>query len=359
MVQTIDFDIWNIYNQIRGNKDCIVMNGYFDTDDTIARMIREVCKEMRISGTANEAVNESVCLYADQKANIVQNQIFPENTDEPSGAIYEKSEVLGTVYPTYNAAGSIHGTIAPASLPSNQSVQSALKTLGFYFGPYDGSLTSEASKKAIRNFQTVYGLDCTGTMNQATLSKLDLVDGFRARAADILRENANNELVKGLDYYEKENFANIWAFLRLGMKLDATHASAVMANINAESGFSSDNLQDEGVVTHHDPDYVYDVNDKKGYGIMQWTHPQRKQGLLNQAKSMGLQCSDLNAQLAYFRKEMNTASLYKNQWTEFQNKKTLNDATDYFLDEIENPDENNFQERRGFANTIYQFMYKL
>lgn len=62
---------------------------------------------------------------------------------------------------------------------------------------------------AIGNFQTVYGLNKTGAMNQTTLSKLQLVDGFRNRAMNILAENENN------------------------------------------------------VITHHDPDYVYDVNDEK------------------------------------------------------------------------------------------------
>ena len=212
---------------------------------------------------------------------------------------------------------------------------------------------------AIGNFQTVYGLNKTGAMNQTTLSKLQLVDGFRNRAMNILAENENNIQVKDLvDSIERKNFAKIWTFLRLGMGVGATHASAVMANIKAESGFSSDNLQNENnVITHHDPDYVYDVNDEKGYGIMQWTFWSRKQGLLNQAKSMGLQPKDLNAQLAYFRTEMNT--LYKIQWNEFKSKTTLADSTDYFLKELESPKDNNSEERIGFANEIYQLMYKL
>ena len=297
-------------------------------------------------------------LYSIKNTSISANKISTADIDGLPEDIYEKSDEIEAGYPTYNALGTINQTGSARALSSNQSIQTSLKTLGFYYGPYDGSLTSAASKKAIRNFQTVYGLDCTGTMNQTTLSKLELVDGFRNRAAGILTENAQNELVKGLDYYEKENFASIWAFLRLGMKIDATHASAVMANIKAESGFSSDNLENEGgVITHHDPDYVYDIYDEKGYGIMQWTFWSRKAGLKKQADDMGLKYSDLNAQLAYFRTETNT--VIKSEWTEFKNRKTLNDATDYYLDEIENPEVNNFEKRREFANEIYQLMYKL
>ena len=314
---------------------------------------------MRIGGDTG-GFSEPKVISHSEKSIAGQNESDVQDAVVRTGAIYEKSDKTEIKYRTYNADGTVNGMHISRSLSSNQSIQSALKTLGFYYGTYDGSLTTDASKKAIRNFQTVYGLDCTGTMNQATLSKLDLVDGFRNRAANILRENSNNTLVKGLDYYEKENYANIWAFLRLGMKLDATHASAVMANIKAESGFSSDNLRDtETNKNHHDTDYVYKSEDGKAYGILQWAAEIRKTGLKNQAENMGLECSNLNAQLAYFRTEMNTASLYKTQWSVFKSKNTLNEATDYFLDEIEDPEVNNFDERRNYADQIYQLMYKL
>lgn len=316
---------------------------------------------MKIQGNI-DAIFGRENLYSIKNTSISANKISTADIDGLPEDIYEKSDEIEAEYPTYNALGTINQTGSARALSSNQSIQTSLKTLGFYYGPYDGSLTSAASKKAIRNFQTVYGLDCTGTMNQTTLSKLELVDGFRNRAAGILTENAQNELVKGLDYYEKENFASIWAFLRLGMKIDATHASAVMANIKAESGFSSDNLRDtETNKNHHDTDYVYKTDDGKAYGLLQWAFAARKQGLLNQAKSMGLQPKDLNAQLAYFRSETNNPSICKSQWAEFKNKKTLTDATEYFLEHIEMPGEEDAhkEDRIRFANEIYQLMYKL
>lgn len=148
------------------------------------------------------------------------------------------------------------------------------------------------------------------------------------------------------------------------MKVDAMHASAIMANMKAESWFSSNNLQDEnGNKKHHDPGYKYKTDDGKGYGIMQWTYPPRKQGLLDEADAMGLKPGDLNAQLAYFRTEMTSDMYCKREWTNFNAIKTLVSATDYFLNYIEMPSEeeaaNSKEKRREYANQVYQLMYKL
>ncbi len=317
---------------------------------------------MRIDGDIG-VFSEPKVISHSEKSTAGQNESDVQDAVVRTGVIYEKSDKTELEYRTYNADGTVNGTNAARALSSNQSIQYALINLGFYSGPANGNLTSDLMKIAIGNFQTVYGLKQTGVMNQTTLSKLELADGFRNRAMNILAENESNAQVKDLvDSVERKNFAKIWTFLRLGMGVDATHASAVMANIKAESGFSADNLQNEnGVITHHDPDYVYSVNDGKGYGIMQWTFAARKQGLLNQAKSMGLQPKDLNAQLAYFRSETNNSSICKSEWVEFKNKKTLIDATEYFLDYIEKPNEEDAhrEDRIRFANEIYQLMYKL
>lgn len=314
---------------------------------------------MRIQENVNAVWNTENISNTDKNMQLLKSEVQTESAYSQIGSVYENTELIDSVYTTYNANGTVNGISATSSTWSNQNIQTALINLGFYSGPANGNLNSDLMRIAIGNFQTVYGLNKTGAMNQTTLSKLQLVDGFRNRAMNILAENENNIQVKDLvDSIERKNFAKIWTFLRLGMGLGAMHASAVMANFKAESGFSSDNLQNENnVITHHDPDYVYDVNDEKGYGIMQWTFWSRKQGLLNQAKSMGLQPKDLNAQLAYFRTEMNT--LYKIQWNEFKSKTTLADSTDYFLKELESPKDNNSEERIGFANEIYQLMYKL
>ncbi len=318
--------------------------------------------KMRIQENTNVVWSTEKTPDFKQNMHLSGNETEIKDSCAQTGVIYEKSDGMETNYRTYNADGTVIGISPASATSSNRSIQIALMNLGFYTDKIDGNITSASMKKAIGNFQTVYGLTKTGTMDQSTKSKLDLVDSFRSRAASIVSENQGAAVIKDLNPVERKNFANIWTFLRLEMHIDATHASAVMANMKAESWFSSNNLQDEnGVITHHDPDYEYDINDKKGYGIMQWTHWLRKKGLLAEADDMGLKPGDLNAQLAYFRTEMNTDMYCKSEWAEFKNKKTLTDATEYFLDRIEMPRKANErrEERNSFANQIYQLMYKL
>lgn len=317
---------------------------------------------MKIQVNTDVILNTEKTPDSGQNMHVSVNEAVTKNGYSQTEVIYEKSSGTESNYYTYSSDGTVNGASPASATSSNRSIQIALLNLGFYTDSIDGNLTSASMKKAIGNFQTVYGLTKTGTMDQKTKSKLDLVDSFRNRAAEIVSQNQGTAVIKDLNPVERKNFANIWTFLRLGMGIDATHASAVMANMKAESWFSSNNLEDEnGVITHHDPDYVYKVDDKKGYGIMQWTEKSRKQGLLDEANSMGLKPGDLNAQLAYFRTEMNTDRFCKSQWTEFKNKKTLTDATECFLDKIEMPRKANErrEERISFANQIYHLMYKL
>lgn len=317
---------------------------------------------MKIQRNTDVIWNTEKTPESDKNMNVSGNEAGTKNGRGQTGIIYEKSDVTEINYNTYNSNGTVNEVSPASASSSDRSIQIALMNLGFYTGDIDGNLTSASMKKAIGNFQTVYGLTKNGVMDQRTKSKLDLVDSFRSRAASIVSENQGTDVIKDLNPVERRNFANIWTFLRLEMGVDATHASAIMANMKTESWFSSNNLQDEnGDKKHHDPGYKYEVYDGKGYGIMQWTYPPRKQGLLDEADAMGLKPGDLNAQLAYFRTEMNTDKFCKSQWAEFKNKKTLTDATEYFLEEIEMPrkEHENREERKSFANQIYQLMYKL
>ncbi|MBD5156550.1 MAG: peptidoglycan-binding protein [Butyrivibrio sp.] len=319
---------------------------------------------MKIQGNTEVIRNTEKTPESDKNMNVSGNEAGTESGCDQTGVIYEKSDLNELKYKTYNADGTVSGVSPASASSSDRSIQIALMNLGFYTGDIDGNLTSASMKKAIGNFQTVYGLTKNGVMDQSTKSKLDLVDSFRNRAASIVSENQGTDVIKDLNPVERKNFANIWTFLRLEMKVDAMHASAIMGNIKAESWFSSNNLQDEnGNKKHHDPGYKYKTDDGKGYGIMQWTYPPRKQGLLDEADAMGLKPGDLNAQLAYFRTEMTSDMYCKREWTNFNAIKTLVSATDYFLNYIEMPSEeeaaNSKEKRREYANQVYQLMYKL
>ena len=44
--------------------------------------------------------------------------------------------------------------------------------IGVFSGAFDGNLSSEPSKKAIKNFQLTYGLTQSGSLNNTTKNKL-------------------------------------------------------------------------------------------------------------------------------------------------------------------------------------------
>lgn len=99
--------------------------------------------------------------------------------------------------------------------------------------------------------------------------------------------------------------------------------AGMMANINFESGFISNNLEDkyetklgynnESYTTAVDNgSYRNFVNDSAGYGLCQWTYHTRKQGLLNYAKANGVSISDPGMQVSFLYKELKSgySSLY-------------------------------------------------
>jgi|SRR5208337_1717840 len=66
------------------------------------------------------------------------------------------------------------GQLDPISEVSG--IQSRLRNLGFYKGPIDGKL-NEATKRAIRAFQTKQGLPTTGVADEATKAQLQKLHG--------------------------------------------------------------------------------------------------------------------------------------------------------------------------------------
>lgn len=293
-------------------------------------------------------------LYTNSTESNGQNRTISDtpSSKEHIGVEYIKSEHNSfTNYSNINSArvngsSSIEDTRRKAKL--------ALKYLGFYAGPDDDDLSSSAAQKAIIRFQKVYGLNVTGTADSNTLIKLDVASNYKSKAAQALQKSSIPSQFY-MDYYEKDNFARTWAFLCVGMGLSEAQASGVLGNIKAESNFSSDNA--EWYAGAHNPDYKYNINDKKGYGIMQWTAKDRKYGLLQASNNLLSNVSDINVQLLYMRIESNTT--YKSKWDTIKTLKDVNSVSDYFLKEIESPNKLNYAERRSYSNTIYNVMSKI
>ncbi len=297
-------------------------------------------------------------LYAYQKTNEYSNtnsttvsKAATGATEISQGVIYERKSASTVEYATYSSTGTINATYSNVTLSSNYLIQNALNNLGFYNGPTDGYLSSDLSKKAIKNFQTTYGLTVTGEMDTTTKSVLEeasnlksnvhLSDGMASLAASL-----------SLDATQTRNLSRIWAFLRVGMGLTAAQASGVLGNIYEESLFSETNAQDKcGYEGKYNTEYQYSTTDKVGYGLLQWTFSSRKQGLLDQAEEMDLSYTDINAQLAYFRSEM--CGEFATVWNQIKNTATAAEVSDIFLREIENPEVKNYDERQDTSNTIY------
>ena len=236
---------------------------------------------------------------------------------------------------------------------SNQQYQAYLSALGFYSGAMDGNMNSQASKNAIKNFQKVYGLSENGSLNSSTKGKLESAYSsynsvYTSNSFATLNSNFN------LDYSERVNFARTWAFLRVGMGLRADQASAVMGNFEQESRFASDNASDSRYPGDHNGGYPFRTNDGIAYGLAQWAFSSRKQGLQNTANSMGLSVSDINAQLAYIRSE--ATGSYSSAWNSFKNGGSVGNMTEIFYNRFEQANDGTADKRKGYANTIFNYL---
>lgn len=260
---------------------------------------RKSRKQMSAIGTGMMS-SDSYNTNMESLKNYVENNWEDySTTDENVTVVYEKSTGVMQIYGLYsiqNASSKI--------FKSNRDIQSALSGLGFYVGPPDGSLTTKKMKKAIKNFQQVYGIKITGKMNTTTQKKLKKATTMRKKC---IMDSKFKKMSKKLyfDTEQQSDFINTWTFLRVGMGLSKKQTAGVCGNILEESRFSSDNRQDtDDDAKVHDTEYKYKVDDQKGYGLLQWTYISRKQGLQDMAKNMTLKVSNINAQLAQFRDEV-------------------------------------------------------
>lgn len=301
--------------------------------------------ETTISGLSN------VLDHYSTNANRYQgNSQSPEQSSmNDIAVIYERNAGTVQSYGLY----SIQKT-SSAIFSNNREIQGTLGGLGFYSGPPDGSLKSDLMEKAIKNFQRVYGLKNTGKMNIETKKILKKASTMRVNC---ILDPKLDKLAKNFDFdsIQKQNFINTWTFLRVGMGLTRDQAAGVCGNIQGESVFSSDNLQDTKTNQKvHDRNYKYKVDDWNGYGLLQWTYPSRKNELKDMAKAMKLDISDLNAQLAFFRKEMNND--FKKTWKKICNTKSYDKVTEIFLTDIEKAGKPHLAKRLNNSATILKYM---
>ena len=142
-------------------------------------------------------------------------------------------------------------------------------------------------------------------------------------------------------------------------------ACALLAQIQKESWFKSENLEDakNQILGVSDAQYVRMVdngtypnfvNDAAGFGLAQWTERSRKQNLLNYCKSRGKSIGDLDTQIGFLLWEMK--SYFGGIWKKCLTSHDLRDLTWVLLDTWENPAEktNNMVERYGYAQSWFK-----
>lgn len=122
--------------------------------------------------------------------------------------------------------------------------------------------------------------------------------------------------------------------------------AGVMGNMQAESALCSNNLQNtnekslgmtDAAYTKavDDGSYTNFVQDKAGYGLVQWTFWSLKEGLLNYAKAAGKSIGDWQMQVDFFLKEM--AEDFPAILSTLKNAASVREASDAVLLNFERP----------------------
>lgn len=156
----------------------------------------------------------------------------------------------------------------------------------------------------------------------------------------------------------------IWNYL-FKQGLDVPAVFGLMGNIQAESAFRADNLQDsyEKKLGYSDAAYVQAVDsgaynnfcaDEAGFGLCQWTSGGRKANLLNFAHARGKSIADMGMQLDFLMQELNGA--YKGVLNGIKAATTIRQASDIVLTQFERPadqSENAKRYRASLGEKLY------
>ena len=158
--------------------------------------------------------------------------------------------------------------------------------------------------------------------------------------------------------------STIWKFFK-DKKLNDFAIAGIMGNLYAESGLRSNNLQNtfEAKLVMNDDTYTRAVdnntytnfvNDKAGYGLAQWTFWSRKRDLYKFAKDSGTSIGDLNMQLNFLWRELQTS--YPKIIIALNAASSIKESSDLILLDFEKPADSgtSVQEQRAkYAREYY------
>ena len=142
-------------------------------------------------------------------------------------------------------------------------------------------------------------------------------------------------------------------------------ACAILGNVQAESGLSSNNLENAFNIKLNMSDEQYTiavdrgqynnfVNDSCGYGLAQWTYHSRKKKLYNYLKGQGKSIADPQGQIDFLIKELQED--FSSIWQQLKVGKDLYNLTWILLDKWENPAVKNIATRYQYAQNWFNEM---
>ena len=162
----------------------------------------------------------------------------------------------------------------------------------------------------------------------------------------------------------KNNEEKIWNYLKTKLTNEFGIAG-IMGNIQAESGFVPNNMQnsyesklgftDETYTKAvDDGSYTNFIKDSVGYGLVQWTFWSLKQDFYNYAKSKNASIGDLEIQLEFLCKQLSED--YPAVWNACKNATNVKDASNAMLLKFERPADQSEavqNKRAGYGEAIY------
>ena len=170
-----------------------------------------------------------------------------------------------------------------------------------------------------------------------------------------------------------EDLKTVWKALKDAGMTDAG-AAGLMGNLKAESGIIPNRLEilcmqryrerlgkiysdesytkavDNGLISRSE--FLSPMGKQYGYGLAQWTSPNRKAGLYDLAQSKGASIGDLNTQLEYLVRELKTN--YKSVHSVLTSTNSVQAASDAVLTHFEQP-ANAQSMKQERANYGYQY----
>ena len=159
------------------------------------------------------------------------------------------------------------------------------------------------------------------------------------------------------------NENKIWKYLY--SKLNNPYGAAgLMGNLFVESSLNPKNLQgtyerklgmtdDQYTIAVDNGSYTNFTHDSAGYGLAQWTYSTRKEALLNYSKEKGKSVGDLDLQLEFLWKELQSYKTCLRILIEATTVKEASDAVVVYYERPKNQSEEGKQNRANYGQKYF------